>query len=93
VKNSVQHAGVGPEDSIGLKVAVHADLIRIEVTDDGPGFEPDASRPTEDEVTGWGLFLIDQLSERWGVVRDKVTTVWFEVGRGDNSSGRSESAS
>lgn len=88
VKNSVQHAGVGPEDSIGLKVSVQSDLIRIEVTDDGPGFEPDASRPTEDEVTGWGLFLIDQLSERWGVVRDKGTTVWFEVGRGDHASGQ-----
>jgi anti-sigma regulatory factor (Ser/Thr protein kinase) len=92
VKNSVQHAGVGPEDSIGLKVSVQSDMIRIEVTDDGPGFEPDASRPTEDEVTGWGLFLIDQLSERWGVVRDKGTTVWFEVGRGDQTS-RQESAS
>jgi anti-sigma regulatory factor (Ser/Thr protein kinase) len=91
VKNSVQHAGVGPEDSIGLKVSVQSDVIRIEVTDDGPGFEPDASRPTEDEVTGWGLFLIDQLSERWGVVRDKGTTVWFEVGRGDHAS-RQESA-
>ena len=88
VKNSVQHAGVGPEDSIGLKIVVQPALIRIEVSDDGPGFEPDASRPTEDEVTGWGLFLIDQLSERWGVVREKNTTVWFEVGRGENSSGR-----
>jgi anti-sigma regulatory factor (Ser/Thr protein kinase) len=91
VKNSVQHAGVGPEDSIGLKVAVHADVIRIEVNDDGPGFEPDASRPSEDEVTGWGLFLIDQLAERWGVVRDGGTTVWFEVGRGDQA-GRQDSA-
>jgi anti-sigma regulatory factor (Ser/Thr protein kinase) len=85
VKNSVQHAGVGPEDSIGLKIVVQPALIRIEVSDDGPGFEPDASRPTEDEVTGWGLFLIDQLSERWGVVREKTCTVWFEVGRGENS--------
>ena len=45
VKNSVQHAGVGPEESIGLKIVVQAELIRIEVSDDGPGFEPDASRP------------------------------------------------
>jgi anti-sigma regulatory factor (Ser/Thr protein kinase) len=86
VKNSVQHAGVGPEDSIGLKIAVHPDRVRIEVTDEGPGFEPDASRPTEDEITGWGLFLIDQLSDRWGVVHDKGTTVWFEVSRGESSS-------
>jgi anti-sigma regulatory factor (Ser/Thr protein kinase) len=92
VKNSVQHAGVGPEDSIGLTVSVRRENVRIEVTDDGPGFEPDASRPDEDEITGWGLFLIDQLSDRWGVVQDKGTTVWFEVGRGESSSGRPDVA-
>jgi hypothetical protein len=32
-------------------------------------------------VSGWGLFLIDQLADRWGVVHDKGTTVWFEVAR------------
>ena len=85
VKNSVQHAGVGPEDSIGLKIAVKPHLVRIEVSDDGPGFEPDASRPDEDAVSGWGLFLIDQLAERWGVMQENGTTVWFEVTRGDNS--------
>jgi anti-sigma regulatory factor (Ser/Thr protein kinase) len=92
VKNSVQHAGVGPEDSIGLKIAVRQESVRIEVTDDGPGFEPDASRPDEDEVTGWGLFLIDQLSDRWGVVQERGTTVWFEVNRGADSSGRPDVA-
>lgn len=92
VKNSVQHAGVGPEDSIGLKIAVHPNRVRIEVTDQGPGFEPDASRPDEDEVSGWGLFLIDQLSDRWGVVQEEETTVWFEVSRGESSSGRPDVA-
>ena len=92
VKNSVQHAGVGPEDSIGLKIAVKPELVRIEVTDDGPGFEPDASRPDEDEVSGWGLFLIDQLAERWGVVQENGTTVWFEVSRGESSAGDAASA-
>jgi anti-sigma regulatory factor (Ser/Thr protein kinase) len=59
--------------------------VRIEVTDNGPGFEPDASRPDEDESSGWGLFLIDQLSERWGVVHEDLTMVWFEVTRGASS--------
>jgi anti-sigma regulatory factor (Ser/Thr protein kinase) len=85
VKNSVQHAGVGPDDSIGLKIAVRPERVRIEVTDNGPGFEPDASRPDEDESSGWGLFLIDQLSERWGVVHEDLTMVWFEVTRGASS--------
>jgi anti-sigma regulatory factor (Ser/Thr protein kinase) len=92
VKNSVQHAGVGPEDSIGLTIALSPERVRIEVKDQGPGFEPDASRPSEDEVTGWGLFLIDQLSHRWGVVQEAGTTVWFEVSRGESSSGRPDVA-
>jgi anti-sigma regulatory factor (Ser/Thr protein kinase) len=93
VKNSVQHAGVGPEDSIGLRIEVRAELVRIEVTDHGPGFEPDASRPDEDEVSGWGLFLIDQLSDRWGVKQEEGTCVWFEVSRGGQSSaGRADAA-
>jgi anti-sigma regulatory factor (Ser/Thr protein kinase) len=92
VKNSVQHAGVGPEDSIGLKIAVRPQTVRIEVTDDGPGFEPDASRPDEDEVSGWGLFLIDQLADRWGVMHDNGTTVWFEVARGESATGRPDVA-
>lgn len=93
VKNSVQHAGVGPEDSIGLKITVRPEQVRIEVTDDGPGFEPDASRPDEDESSGWGLFLIDQLSSRWGVVQEERTTVWFEVSRGESFAGRPDTAS
>jgi anti-sigma regulatory factor (Ser/Thr protein kinase) len=92
VKNSVQHAKVGPEDSIGLKIAVRPENVRIEVTDQGPGFEPDASRPDEDEVSGWGLFLIDQLSERWGVVHENGTTVWFEVSRADSRTGQPDVA-
>jgi anti-sigma regulatory factor (Ser/Thr protein kinase) len=92
VKNSVQHAKVGPEDSIGLKIAVRPDTVRIEVTDEGPGFEPDATRPDEDEVSGWGLFLIDQLSDRWGVKQDHGTTVWFEVSRSDSRAGEPDVA-
>jgi len=92
VKNSVQHAGVGPDDSIGLKISVKPEIVRIEVTDEGPGFEPDASRPDEDEVSGWGLFLIDQLADRWGVVQENGTTVWFEVARAASRPGRPEAA-
>jgi anti-sigma regulatory factor (Ser/Thr protein kinase) len=46
VKNSVQHADVGPEDSIGLKISLGSDVVRIEVSDEGPGFEPDARTRT-----------------------------------------------
>jgi anti-sigma regulatory factor (Ser/Thr protein kinase) len=81
VKNSVEHAGISEDDSIGLKVSVNDGRVRIEVCDSGPGFEPDPSHPGE-ETSGWGLFLIDQMSDRWGVDRDsQLTRVWFELDR------------
>ena len=35
---------------------------------------------------GHGLFLVDQLAERWGCFQDKAgTTVWFQIGAGDDA--------
>jgi hypothetical protein len=53
--------------------------VRVEVADRGEGFEPvprdaDRSRPG-----GWGLYLVDQLADRWGVARDQMNRVWFEM--------------
>jgi hypothetical protein len=32
--------------------------------------------------SGWGLFLVEQLSDRWGVEQiGQATTVWFEIDR------------
>jgi hypothetical protein len=28
---------------------------------------------------GWGFLLVDQLTESWGVERDGLTRVWFEM--------------
>jgi hypothetical protein len=53
----------------------------IEVCDSGPGFElgepvPDPARPS-----GWGLYLVRELADRWGVDRAACTRVWFELDR------------
>ena len=52
----------------------------FEVTDPGPGFEPKPVTPSFYQTGGWGLYLVEQLSDRWGVIRGKATTVWFELG-------------
>jgi anti-sigma regulatory factor (Ser/Thr protein kinase) len=82
VTNCVKHAAVGPEESIVLNVAIEADRVRVSVVDEGPGFEPPETPLTEQAAeagSGWGLFLVDQLSEEWGVERDSGATVWFEL--------------
>lgn len=89
VTNSVQHASVGADDSIVLVLSLSDETVRVEVSDDGPGFEPPVEPPPDDADKGWGLFLVEQLADSWGV-GEGGTGVWFEIrcdrgGRGEES--------
>jgi anti-sigma regulatory factor (Ser/Thr protein kinase) len=78
VSNSVRHAAA---ETISLKVLVGQAAVFAEVKDYGPGFNPEAIVP-RDNHTGWGLFLVERLADRWGVEHeDAATTVWFELQR------------
>jgi anti-sigma regulatory factor (Ser/Thr protein kinase) len=92
VTNSVQHAQVAAEDSIVLFVAFTDKTVRVEVRDDGPGFEPPSSPPPEDADAGWGLFLVEQLADAWGVGEDRKS-VWFEIERDRAQQGGEPSSS
>ena len=81
VTNSVQHASVTAEESLELKVGISDARVRVEVHDKGPGFEPGDPSPNPETDTGWGLFLVNQLSDRWGVEPGGDSCVWFEIDR------------
>jgi anti-sigma regulatory factor (Ser/Thr protein kinase) len=82
VTNSLKYADVGASDRIELSVSIRAALLRVEVTDPGNGFEPVALRPgREGEVGGWGLWVVDQMTDRWGVDFSHSTHVWCEFDR------------
>ena len=78
VTNSVKHAKVSENDSILLGVKIDGDVVRIEVRDSGPGFDPPPAAPPDDADEGWGLFLVEQLADEWGVQRDSQC-VWFQI--------------
>lgn len=80
VTNSVKYGGEG---DVTLLLDSDDPLhVRIEVVDQGHGFEPvQRTRPMTD-VGGWGLHLVEALSERWGV-EEGSTHVWFEIDRRD----------
>jgi anti-sigma regulatory factor (Ser/Thr protein kinase) len=79
--NSIRHAATD-DDWIALDAEIYANAVRVVVTDRGPGFEPEPSpQPQLDRGGGWGLCLVDRLADRWGVVRDGGTAVWFELDR------------
>jgi anti-sigma regulatory factor (Ser/Thr protein kinase) len=81
VTNSVRHAGLGSQDTIRLEVSVTDTALRVEVRDPGDGFMPRTPAPDADRTGGWGLYLVEQLADRWGVDTRSGTRVWFEVDR------------
>ena len=79
VTNSVRHADVDGDNTIWLEIAVGPDRIRLDVADSGPGFKaPALPEPGVPQVGGWGLVLVNQLCERWGI-SDKGSHVWAEL--------------
>ena len=88
VTNSVRHAGLPEEASIEFSVRASAEVLMVEVADAGHGFDhTSALRPRAvagvAEASGWGLFLVDRLADRWGAVEmDGETRVWFELSPG-----------
>jgi anti-sigma regulatory factor (Ser/Thr protein kinase) len=81
VTNAIRHAGLDDDDLIKLVVVTGEQALRIEVCDPGRGFEP--AEPSLDPArrSGWGLYLVRELSDRWGVDRNAQTRVWFELDR------------
>jgi anti-sigma regulatory factor (Ser/Thr protein kinase) len=80
VTNSVKHAGLTPAQRIDIEIALLPERLRIEITDNGNGFEPPATfTPKRDHSPGgWGLVLVDQLADRWGIDFSHSTHIWCE---------------
>jgi anti-sigma regulatory factor (Ser/Thr protein kinase) len=78
VTNAVRHGGASRD------VELHASWnseVRVEVSDSGEGFTPEPRQAALDEPGGFGLFLVGQLADRWGVETEGGTTVWFVLRR------------
>ena len=78
ITNSVKYGGQG-----AVTLSVETDdprRLRVEVIDQGVGFVPVARDRPATEVGGWGLHLVQTLSNRWGVYEGS-THVWFEIDR------------
>ena len=74
VTNAFVH-GIG---TISLRIDVETDALRVEVSDEGDVAL--RSSPAPGAHGGWGLWILDQLSDDWGVL-DGSTRVWFRLRR------------
>lgn len=78
VTNAVRHG------SHQEPLEVHAtwnSVVRVEVCDHGAGFTPAPRLGAVDEPGGFGLYLVGQLADSWGVETNDGTTVWFVIRR------------
>lgn len=78
VSNCVQHADLEPTDAIEVRVRGSRSMLHVDVIDPGPGFDP-ARLPGPNGHGGWGIWLLERIAMRWGVERDDVTRVWFDL--------------
>lgn len=92
VSNSLRHSHLRASAQIELAVLETDDRIRVQVKDPGNGYE-DVRRaldrlrgePALHELPsegGFGLGLVASFSDRYGVLWDEGTVVWFEVETG-----------
>jgi anti-sigma regulatory factor (Ser/Thr protein kinase) len=79
VTNSLRHGNAILNASVVLRISQHDGVIRIEVVDWGQGFEYHRRSVPSDPAGGWGLYLVEQLSSRWGIERGTPNVVWFEL--------------
>ncbi|GAA2881979.1 hypothetical protein GCM10010517_45080 [Streptosporangium fragile] len=82
VTNSVVHSGSGGGGRVAMTVAVEPDVVFVEVCDAGSGASRPHVRVDPEAESGRGMFLVDLLARRWGVLDDDSRgsrTLWFEV--------------
>ena len=78
VTNAYRHSGA-PEHSIMLDLSVDDGRVRGEITDGGPGFNAEPVPADSRGIGGWGLYIVDNLADRWGVRAGPPSSVWFEL--------------
>ena len=79
VSNAIRHGG-SPGDQVRLALTPKDGYMCVQVTDTGPGLVPRPGALEADADGGFGLFIVEQLTRRWGVTReDNKTRVWFEL--------------
>ncbi len=80
--NAVRHARLKEGDPISLYVAVDTDTVHVAVVDGGSGFDfGKIFEKPRDPRGGWGLFLVDKVSDRWAIDASPPHSVWFEIDR------------
>ena len=88
ITNAVRHGGDERDRPLTTEVRWRDGSALVEVTDPSDGTAVSDIRPDTSNEGGWGLFLVEQIADRWGFTSTAFgTRVWFElVQRGEDHS-------
>jgi anti-sigma regulatory factor (Ser/Thr protein kinase) len=81
ITNALRHGAVSSDDEIGVKAEVTEGTVRLEVHDPGRNGVVAAREPGE-RGGGYGLYLVECLTDEWGVDQRDGTRVWAELSAG-----------
>jgi anti-sigma regulatory factor (Ser/Thr protein kinase) len=82
VTNSLDHGELGDSDRVLVRVYLATDTLRLEIENPGTAGVVAARVPDQrSRPGGFGLYLVELLAARWGVNRNRDTSVWFEMAR------------
>jgi anti-sigma regulatory factor (Ser/Thr protein kinase) len=83
VENAVRHAGLADSDTIRLSGVASDDIVRIEVEQRTSAAGARLVHVDErgELDGGFGLRIVDEIANQWGVRADAPGAVWFEVDR------------
>ena len=78
VANVVLHSAPPPGGSMQLRLQVIGGVLRLELRYAGPPFHPQVTHPGLQSEGGRGLYIVDRLTDRWGVIADDGLRAWAE---------------
>jgi anti-sigma regulatory factor (Ser/Thr protein kinase) len=80
VNNAVRHANAGGDRPVRVELHHRARTVSVAVFDQGTGFTAEPPHSQRDKSGGLGLFLVDQIADRWGITpTGSGTCVWLEI--------------
>jgi two-component sensor histidine kinase len=78
VTNTVRHGDCQPDDTLEVIIDRDPDSLRVAVCQRAPISELQVATDREAREGGWGLMLVDELAEEWGV-EEEPNCVWFRL--------------
>jgi anti-sigma regulatory factor (Ser/Thr protein kinase) len=86
--NSIKHSGLRSDQVVRVSARWNGSVLRVDVFDregqSGSSRFAGGIRPSPTAESGWGLYLLDQVANRWG---NSPGHYWFELSdRGSNRS-------